>query len=205
MRKLIGFFLAFVIIISLCGCAKADLEGTWEHCGCHDRDAIMELFVYMDLYEEEIALMDPAALGYVETVTFRNDGTYTIACDVERSAEIAEEYYRNALEAFYENRASLEQCYGVSFTFMDRESFFGFYAEMYGVADFEGLVDMLTESTVDPAYLAEVEEHGTYRATGRKIYWTAEGETLSQYLEYSMEDDTLILNFYDGEKTYTRK
>ena len=36
MRKLIGFFLAFLIIISLCGCAKADLEGTWEHCGYHD-------------------------------------------------------------------------------------------------------------------------------------------------------------------------
>ena len=126
MRKRAGFFLTFLIIISLCGCSRQALEGTWEYDGFYDGEAIMEMFVYMDLYEEEMALMDPGAIGYVETVTFREDGTYTIACDVERSTALAEEYYSNALDAFYENRADLEQCYGVSFGFMDRDSFFGF-------------------------------------------------------------------------------
>ena len=205
MRKLLCFFLAVLILASLCGCSSRALDGTWEYRGFYDGEAIMELFVYMDLYEEEIALMDPGAIGYVETVTFREDGTYTIACDVEQSTALAEEYYRNALEAFYENRVDLEQCYGVAFGLMDKDSFFGFYADMYGVEGFEGLVEMLTESTVDPAYLAEVAENGTCRITGKRIYWTAEGQGVREYLEYTLEGDTLILNFYDGEKAYTRK
>ena len=205
MRKLVCFFLTFLIIISLCGCSRRALEGTWEYSGFYDSEAIMEFFVYMDLYEEEIALMDPAALGYVETVTVREDGTYTLACDIERSTALAEEYYRKALDAFFENRADLEQCYGVSFGFMDRDSFFGFYADMYGVDGYEGLVQMLTESTVDPEYLAEVEENGTCRITGRRIYWNADGQYQNEYVEYSLEEDALILNYYDGEKAYTRK
>lgn len=205
MRKLACVFLSFLIIAGLCGCSARELEGTWEYHGFYDSDSIMELFVYMDLYEEEIALMDPGAIGYVETVTFREDGSYTIACDIEQSTALAEEYYRNALEAFFENRAALEQCYGVSFGLMDQNSFFGFYADMYGVEGFEGLVDMLTESTVDPAYLAEVEENGTCRVTGRQIYWNPDGRHQNEYVEYSLEDDTLILNYYDGEKVYTRK
>ena len=58
---------------------------------------------------------------------------------------------------------------------------------------------------MDPAYLAEVAENGTCRITGKRIYWTAEGQGVREYLEYTLEGDTLILNFYDGEKAYTRK
>ena len=205
MRKLIGVFLTFLIIVSLCGCSRRALEGTWEYDGFYDGEAITEMFVYMDLYEEEMALMDPGAIGYVETVTFREDGTYTISCDVERSTALAEEYYRNALDAFFENRIDLEQCYGVSFGLMDRDSFFGFYGEMYGVDGYEGLVAMFTESTVDPEYLAQIAESGTYRATGRRIFWNADGQYQSEYLEYSLEADTLVLHFFDGEKAYIRK
>ena len=206
MRKIMGFFLAFLMLAGLCGCSsqKAALEGTWTHEGFYDSEAIMELFVWMDLYEEEIALMDPAAIPYLETVTFRADGSYTIACDVEQSTALAEEYYRAALDAFYENRDTLEQCYGVSFGVMSRENFFTFYAEMYGVSGYEGLVDMLTESTVDPQFLAAAAENGTYRVTSRRIYCTPEGEP-EQYLDYTLEGDALTLDYAETDKVYMRK
>lgn len=209
MKRFCCFFLMILILAGLCGCsARAErtqaLEGTWRRSDCYDSEAIMEFFVYMDLYEEEIALMDPGAIGYVETVTFREDGTYTIACDIEESTALAEEYYRQALDAFYENRETLEQCYGVSFGTMSRDSFFRFYVDMYGLEDYEDLVAMLTESTVDPEYLEAAGESGTYRVTARKIYWKAEGQRMEQYLEYALEGDSLTLEFYDGARTYTR-
>ena len=206
MRKLLGFFLTFLILASLCGCSsqKDALEGTWTHEGFYDSEAIMELFVYMDLYEEEIALMDPAAVPYVETVTFRDDKTYTIACDIAQSTALAEEYYRAVLDEFYEHRDTLEQCYGVSFGIMSRENFFDFYAEMYGVSGYEALVTMLTESTVDPAYLADAAENGTYRVTSNRIYCTPEGE-IEQYLDYTLDGDTLTLDYIETNRVYTRK
>lgn len=209
MRKIAALFLAFVILGGLCACSaeerKAELIGTWETTGYYDGDAMMELFVYMDLYEEEMALMDPAGIAYVQTVTFLEDNTYTIACDTAASVALAREYYIQVLDSFYENRESLENCYGVYFGAMGRDSFFKFYAELYGVANYEELVDLLTESTVDPDYLAEGEETGTWRVTPWRIYCTIDGEVGEQYIPYRLEDGVLTLEFYEGEQVYTRK
>ena len=208
MRKIAALFLIFVILGGVCGCGSggrgSKLAGTWESDGFYDGDAMLEMFVHLDLYEEEIALMDPAGVGYVQTITFRPDKTYTIGCDADKSIALAREYYENALDAFYEHREELEVCYGVSFGTMSRESFFQFYAELYGVADYDALVELFTESTVDPAYLAQGEEHGTYRVSFRRIFCTAEGESVESYIEYTLKDDVLILNFYEGEQVYTR-
>ena len=209
MRKIAALFLAFVILGGICGCSTADrvaqLSGTWETTGYYDGDAMMELFVYMDLYEEEMALMDPAGIAYVQTMTFGEDLTYTIACDTDRSIALAREYYMQALDAFYEHREELEGCYGVSFGVMGKDSFFKFYAELYGVEDYEALIDLLTESTVDPDYLAEGEETGTYRVTPWRIYCTIDGEEGEQYIPYRLEDGILTLEFFEGEQAYTRK
>ena len=210
MRKIAAVFLALIVLGGLCCYVlamgrEAALYGTWEHHGYYDGDAIMEVFVHMDLYEEEIALMDPAGIGYVETITFRPDGTYTISCDTAASTALAEEYYRNAMEAFYENRETLGNCYGVSFSIMTRENFFQFYSQLYGVEDYEALIDMFTETTVDPEYLSEGEENGTYRVTPRRIYCTIEGEEEAQYVPYTLEDGALTLGFYQWELTYSRR
>ena len=210
MRKIAAVFLAALLLGVLCGCVSSSAQteavcGTWEFAGFYDSEAILELFVHMDLYEEEIALMDPAGIAYVEYVTFREDNTYTIGCDVSQSTALAEEYYRNAMETFYEHREELEQCYGVSFGAMDRDSFFQFYTDLYGVEDYDALVRMFTESTVDPDYLAEGEENGTYRVTARRIYCTIDGEEEEQYVQYDLVDDTLTLSFYQWDKSYTRK
>lgn len=209
MRKIAALFLVFVILGGICGCASGDrtakLTGTWETTGFYDGDAMMELFVYMDLYEEEMALMDPAGIAYVQTVTFREDGTYTIACDTDRSMAMAREYYVNVMDAFYEHREELEGCYGVSFGVMPRESFFRFYAELYGVEDYDALIELFTESTVDPDYLAEGEETGTYRVTPWRIYCTIDGEAEEAYIPYGLENDVLTLEFYEGKQAYIRK
>ena len=208
MRKIAAIFLILVILAACCGCVSpraARLEGTWETSGFYDGEAMMELFVHMDLYEEEMALMDPAGIGYVQTITFRPDHTYTIACDARKSAELAREYYRNALDSFYEHREELEKCYGVSFGIMTRENFFRFYSDLYGVADYDALVEMFTESTVDPEYLSEGEENGTYRVVGRRIYCLMDGDDTEAYIPYTLEEDVLTLRFYEGDQVYTRK
>ena len=210
MRKIAAVFLAAVLLGGLCGCASSSrwneaICGTWEYVGCYDSEAILEQFVHMDLYEEEIALMDPAGIAYVESITFREDGTYTMACDAAQSMALAEEYYRGVMENFYEHREELEPCYGMSFGLMDRESFFRFYADLYGVADYDALIDMFTESTVDPEYLAEGEENGAFRITARRIYCVIDGEEKEQYVRYWLENDTLTLRFYQGDKSYIRK
>ena len=206
MRRTAGIFLIFVILCGLCACTSgALLEGTWEADCFYDGGAMTELFVYLDLYEEEIALMDPEAVPYVQTVTFRADGTYTIACDIAQSTALAEEYYRNALDTFYEHREELEGCYGVSFGIMSRESFLQFYADLYGVADGEALIDMLTESTVDPEFLTAAAENGTYRVTRSRIYCLLEGDTQERYMGYTLEGDVLTLRYDEGELAYHRK
>ena len=210
MRKIAAVFLVALILMGLCGCGSRGkraemLQGTWECRKYFDGDAMLEIFVHMDLYEEEIALLDPAGIGYVEAITFCPDMTYTIGCDAEQSVALAEQYFRDAMDAFYEHREELNVCYGISFGVMDRDNFNRFYADLYGVSDYEALIDMFTESVVDPAYLEEGAEHGTYRVTGRRIYCTADGETQSQYIPYSVEGDILTLGFYLGDVTYTRK
>ena len=109
MRKIAAFFLAVLVLVSLCGCTSRQgraqkLQGTWESQKFYDGDAMLEIFVHMDLYEEEIALLDPAGIGYVEAITFRPDMTYTIGCDAELSLALAEQYFRDAMDAFYEHR-----------------------------------------------------------------------------------------------------
>lgn len=210
MRKIASVFLAVLILIGLCGCGSGGkraemLQGTWECQKYFDGDAMLEVFVHMDLYEEEIALLDPAGIGYVESITFRPDMTYTIGCDTEQSVALAEQYFRDAMNTFYEHREELNICYGVSFGVMDQDNFNQFYANLYGVSDYEALIDMFVESTVDPAYLEEGTEHGVFRVTGRRIYCTADGESQSQYIPYSFEDDVLTLGFYLGDVEYTRK
>ena len=209
MRKIAALFLVFVILGGLCACSSeeraAELVGVWETTGYYDGDAMMELFVYMDLYEEEMALMDPAGIAYVQTVILREDSTYTIGCDTAKSIAMAREYYVEVLDRFYEHREELEGCYGVSFGAMGRDSFFKFYAELYGVENYDALIDLLTESTVDPDYLAEGEENGFYRVTPWRIYCTIDGETGEDYIPYHLEDDCLTLDFYEGEQVYTRK
>ena len=90
MRKIASVFLAVLILIGLCGCGSGGkraemLQGTWECQKYFDGDAMLEVFVHMDLYEEEIALLDPAGIGYVESITFRPDMTYTIGCIQNRA------------------------------------------------------------------------------------------------------------------------
>ena len=210
MRKIAAIFLAALLLGGLCGCGSSSGQteavcGTWEYVGYYDSDAMLELFVHLDLYEEEIALMDPAGIAYVEYVTFREDHTYTIACDTRQSSALAMSYYVQAFDQFYEHREELEKCYGVSFGMMDRDTFFQFYADLYGVSSYEGLIAMFTMSTVDPSYLAEGEENGTFRIMGQRIYCTANDSDKEQYVRYDLEDDTLTLSFYQWDKSYTRK
>lgn len=210
MKRIAALFLALMMIACcFAGCdgeadKVAELTGRWETVSYYTADSVVASFEAMDLYAEEIALLDANAMGLVDVVIFNEDKTYSFTSDSAKSMALVDEYYRNAFATFYANRDQLSEVYGEDLSAMTEEAFYLFYAEMYGVEDFESLIELFVGSAEDYAYLDEPVEVGTYRIVSNRIYCTIDGEAEALYITYSINGDSLDLVFDESTVTYTK-
>lgn len=210
MRRMLTLVFALLMLGCLCACgsdadAAGDILGQWETVVYYESDSVEQLLLTMELYEEEIALMDTAGVGFVDVVAFNEDGTYSMYCDINSSVAKAEEYYRTAMVKFYDNRETLEDIYCAGFPSMSQEGFFQYYAGMYGQDNYDALIDLFVSCTIDKDALSETAENGTYEIINNRIYFTVEGAEEAEYVTFAMDSNNLILSFDDGKIHYTRK
>lgn len=209
MKRMIPVFLAVGMLAGLlCGCSLLPtkdpaLMGRWEGIYCFDSESVLAEFEAMDLYDAEIALLDPAAMELVDVVTFHDDGTYTISGDAEKTMALVEAYYRDAFATFYRHREELETLYGEAFSAMTEAEFYQYYADLYGAADYEGLIELFVGGTDYYAYLDE-EESGTYEVIGNRIYFKEGLLSMDEYVTYRVDSGTLTLEYTDVTITYSR-
>lgn len=210
MKKIIAFTL--VLILLCCGLAGCETEadkiaaiaGHWETVNYYTSDSVSESLVNLDLYEEEIAMMDPGAIGIVDVIEFNEDKTYTITCNPEKSIAMVEEYFRNAFATFYQNRDQLAGCYTDDLSAMTEAEFQQFYADLYGQTNFDALIEMFVFSITDEDHLLQGTETGTYRIVGERIYFKTTGASEEEHITYSVNGDELTLNFANETEIYNK-
>ena len=210
------FSLVLTVVLAagmLCGCGLLDsnnqaqqeaLAGVWTRTAADSQEQAQQLLENVDLYEEEIALVDMNSLGYVLQVEFTMENTYRFFYDVEATKTCVREFYMGVFDALYEGRSTLNAVYEVDFDEMSREEFNSYYTELYELEDFTALVDQFTENAYDYESLAEDLETGTYKLVADKILCKITGERKTESLGYKVEDGMLTLQFSDGTHVYKR-
>ena len=201
--KHIRSVVALVLVAALlCGCGAGvkmeDLTGKWALTAQHEQEEATYLLDMLDLYAEERALVDLNSMTYVLVAEFGPDGSYSFAYEVEANKECVRQFYMGVMDALYEGRATLSDVYETDLESMSREEFNQFYADVYGVASYEFLMDRFVEYAYDYDALAEPVETGTFKIVGKALMCTITGETEAESLGCELEGDTLKLTYADG-------
>lgn len=208
MKKMIAFVLAVLVLtccLAGCGGSAPDLTGRWESVYYYDSESVLAELEGLEFYEEEIALLDTGAMGFCDVLLLNEDLTYSISNDAAKSRAMVEEYYRNAFAIFFENRQQLQELYGEDFASMSEAEFYQFYADLYGAADYDALINMIVGSVEDYAYLEENSENGTYRVSLNRIFFTIAGTTNEEFVTITMNDDgSMDMKFNDNTVHYTK-
>ena len=181
-----------------------ELAGTWICVAQDEEEYAIGLLENIEMYEEEIALVDLSVLQDAKLVEFRSDKTYRFAYSVEETKACVYDFYVSAFADLYEGRGTLSAIYEMDFEAMNEQEFYQFYAELYGMADFKSLLTAITEDAYDYAALAEDFETGTYSIDGDDIMCTMDGDVKAEALGYEIEGNTLTLYFLDVTEVYTR-
>ena len=208
-RRILALILTVLLAVSmLCACEStaekyAALDGTWIMYQTDSQEQVMILLESIDLYEEEIALVDMTSLKYAWTVAFDADHNFRQVQPVEENKALVREFYEGMFNAFYEGRATIDEAYEDDLSAMTQEEFNQFYATLYSFETFEALLDQFVEN----AYKYDEWEdlrNGTFTIKGDKleIVDTIESETV--YIGYQVEGDTLTLTYSDGTEVYTQ-
>lgn len=200
----------------LCGCGSLvdmfsgssryeALAGTWS-CVVDDSESeARALLDFIEAYEDEIAAADLTSLKFVKTVTFNADKTYRFGYDIEGTKACVRDFYDRFFNGLYDVRGTLNDDYGMDFDSMSKEEFLAFYAELYGYAYYEDLLDALSEEVYDYASLAANGiETGTFTINRNQILCTITGETEAESMDYSIKGNTLTLGYMDGTEVYTK-
>lgn len=210
LNKLIALALAVLMLSAvLCGCESNQekieaLSGTWSLTADDSEEQALALLENIDLYEEEIALVDLTTLDYVKIVTFDTNLNYSFGFDVEATKACVHSYYAEVFDTLYEKRTSLNDVYGLEFDAVSYDEFLLFYAELYGFTSFDSLLTYITDIAYDYDALQEPMETGTYTISGSKIMCTITGESQAESLGYSINGTTLTLTYIDAVEVYTK-
>lgn len=160
----------------------------------------------VDLYEEEIALVDLGTLKYSTIAEFQLDGTYRRYISVEHTRNDVRDFYQGVFDALYEGRASLGALYGTDLTDMSHEDFLAFYAILYGYEEFSTLLDDFVENAYE--YKWEDLESGTYELksvnllTVKRVSSDPSADTTGN-VPFKLENGTLTLEYSDGDVVHT--
>lgn len=180
------------------------LAGTWICISQDEEEYALGLLENIEMYEEEIALVDLSVLQDAKLVEFRDDKTYRFAYSAEETKTCVRKFYESAFADLYEGRSTLSAVYEMDFEAMNEQEFYQFYAELYSMADFDALLTAITEDAYDYAALAEDYETGTYSIDGDDIMCKITGQTQAEALGYKIEGETLTLYYLDATEVYTR-
>lgn len=214
MKKANAILSLILVAVLLCGmlsgCSMIEakkielLAGSWVSITPDSEENARVLLEGVEFYEEEIALVDLSSLNEAILVEFRPDHTYRFAYDLDALRGCVRDFYLGAFASLYENRASLNEVYGVDFTSMSEAEFQQFYAEIYGYSSFDAMVSYMADIGYDYESLSADLETGTYAIKGSDIMCTITGEREAEALGYKIDGNTLILIFSDGTEYYTR-
>lgn len=191
----------------LCGCegGKEKLLGTWYLLNGDTQKQADYLLEIVDLFPEELELIEPESLQLVKIVEFREDNTYRFAVDSEASQKGVREFYADMFDQLYNGREALSAVYEEDLAAMSQEEFQAFYASVYGESDFDALLESMTQSAYDYEAMGEDFETGTYRVIGSKILCTITGQSTEESLEYELEGNVLTLVYLDGQEIYEKR
>lgn len=207
--RILAILLTILLTVSmLCGCQSTEekyaaLSGTWIMYEQDSEEQVMVLLESIDLYEEEIALVDMNSLRYAWTFEFDTAGNIRQCQPVEENKALVREFYTGMFDDFFENRASLDGVYETELSAMSREEFEQFYAELYTFSSFEELMDQLVENAY---YYDEWEDlrRGTFTFKGNNIVVNDTVENDTYNIGYKIEGNTLTLSYIDGVEVYTK-
>ena len=214
MKKLFALCLTVLLIAAVfAGCETQQqkieaLTGVYIATVSDTEEQAKLLVENVDLYEEEIALLDMTSLESVKLVEFCADQTYRFSFDVDGTMACVREFYLGVFEDLYEGRTALNAVYsdfGVAFDEMTEDEFQAFYAELYNQADFDALIDAFVENSYDTDKLGEDTETGTYDIVGNRIMCTIDGESEAEAMVYTLSGDSLKLTYTNAVENYTRK
>jgi len=208
-RMILTLLLVLTLGASLCACGNnaekmEALAGTWTMTAVESDAQFMEYMESIEAYDEEIALADKSSLKYVKLVTFDAKGNYSFADDAAATKKCLREFYEGYFASLYAGRTTLNAVYETTFDNMTEAEFQQFYAEVYDCANYEALLDLLTEGAYDWEAKEAPWETGTYTIRSNRIYCTISGEAKAEYINYSISGDTLTLTYSNLEEVYTR-
>ena len=209
-NKTILLFAAAMLVVSiLAGCVSmedkiAEIAGVWVTESAESEENARMILENIDLYEEEIALVDLSSFDSVMLVEFKTDRSYRFSYDIDATKVCVREFYLGAFKAMYDGRASLADTYEVDFSEYTEEEFYQFYADLYEQQDFDTLINSFVEGAFDYEILGQDFETGTFTITGNNIMCTITGESEAAGIEYALVDGKLNLHFTNADMVMER-
>ena len=212
--KVLALLLTILLTASLlCACESTEekyaaLAGTWIMYEQDSEEQVMVLLESIDLYEEEIALVDKASLRYAMIYEFDTAGNIRHAQPVEENKALVREFYEGMFNAFFDGRSSLDDLYEDDLSAMSREEFNQFYANLYSFDTFDALLNQFVENAYKYDEWTDLRKGTfTFESNRLSIIDSVVGENglpSSYSIIYKLEGDTLTLTYSDGTEVYTR-
>ena len=181
MKKTVNILSLFLVIVMIAGVfagceSQAEklekLAGTWIMTTDDTEEQAQVLLEGLDLYEEEIALVDLTALDYVKVVEFGVDKTYRFSCDPDGTKACVHTFLEGVFDTLYENRTALNDVYDVEFDEISKTDFLQFYADLYQQTDFDALIDHMVSNAYNYDSFADGTEVGTFTISRGRIMCT---------------------------------
>lgn len=207
LKKIFAFCMALSLIVCLfAGCDSeqriAAMNGPWYTVRIADAEVTQALLQQIDLYEQELALLDGVQLRYCQRADFSIEKTYSFRYDRAVSLPFFRSFFRSVFARLFEGRTALNALYDRDFGQMNQDAFYEFYAQIYAQEDFDALIEYLTQDAAIPG--SDALESGTFSLRGDKIRCTdAAGNTKT--VGYTLlENGTLVLTYADASEEYRR-
>lgn len=220
--KLIALLLVAALSAALfagCGTSQAVLDaknaelcaGKWLTIEDDSEEQAQILLENIDLYEEEIALVDLTCLQYGCILEYNLAGTYRQYISEEHTKSCVRDFYEEAFAAMYAGRDSLAGLYEADLSAMTEEEFQLFYADLYGYETYAELITQFTDAAYDYSGMEDLES-GTFTVEEEdSIYIVRDADATdlqslgdnSGSVTFTIENGTLTLVYSDATVSYT--